>query len=112
VARAEKRIGASLQAHPVLHVSDAADLALLESVDMAEIAITSAFTLSSESPGPDGFTLPDVPGVAAVVALADGTKCERCWRVLAEVGSEPEHPGLCLRCADAVATLRRSTAAE
>ncbi len=33
---------------------------------------------------------------------APGTKCVRCWRVLPEVGSVPEHPSLCLRCTDAV----------
>jgi isoleucyl-tRNA synthetase len=37
--------------------------------------------------------------------LAEGDKCERCWRVLPEVGSDPEHPSLCLRCADAVSAL-------
>jgi isoleucyl-tRNA synthetase len=36
---------------------------------------------------------------------AGGEKCERCWRVLAEVGTEGEHPSLCLRCADAVSAL-------
>jgi len=31
-----------------------------------------------------------------------GVKCERCWLVLESVGSNPEHPTLCSRCADAV----------
>jgi isoleucyl-tRNA synthetase len=39
--------------------------------------------------------------VAVAVELADGRKCERCWKVLAEVGTK--RAGLCLRCADAVA---------
>jgi isoleucyl-tRNA synthetase len=25
-------------------------------------------------------------------------KCERCWHVRADVGADPEHPGLCGRC--------------
>ncbi|MGA1066955.1 MAG: zinc finger domain-containing protein [Alphaproteobacteria bacterium] len=29
-------------------------------------------------------------------------KCDRCWRHLPNVGSNPEHPDLCGRCADAV----------
>ncbi len=41
------------------------------------------------------------PGAVAV-ALARGTKCARCWRVLEEVGDMHDHPTLCLRCADAV----------
>jgi len=33
-----------------------------------------------------------------VVSEAIGTKCERCWRVLPEVGLHPGHPAACLRC--------------
>ena len=36
--------------------------------------------------------------VALDVTLAPGAKCERCWRVLPEVGASAAHPGLCLRC--------------
>ncbi len=39
---------------------------------------------------------------ASSSTLAPGTKCARCWRVLPEVGTDPAHPALCLRCADAV----------
>ena len=38
----------------------------------------------------------------ASVEPAPGAKCLRCWKVLPEVGSHATHPGLCLRCADAV----------
>ena len=41
-------------------------------------------------------------GVAVVPATASGMKCERCWRVLPEVGAHADHPGLCDRCHDAV----------
>jgi len=34
--------------------------------------------------------------------LADGQKCERCWRVLPEVGTVPDHPDLCRRCAGVI----------
>ena len=37
-----------------------------------------------------------------VVDRAPGHKCERCWRVLVEVGLQRSHPTLCVRCADAV----------
>jgi isoleucyl-tRNA synthetase len=52
---------------------------------------------------PEGaFKLDDVQGVAARVEAAQGHKCERCWKVLPEVGSLQTRPTLCLRCADAV----------
>jgi isoleucyl-tRNA synthetase len=106
VARAEKLIGASLQADPILYVYDPADRALLNSIDLAEISITSDMTLSADAPPPEAFTLADVAGVGVIVQLASGEKCGRCWRVLEEVGSHADHPELCDRCTDAVGNLR------
>lgn len=101
VERAEKRIGSSLQAAPKVYVT--ADYkAALEGLDLAEIAITSDVELI-EGDVPEGaFTLEDVPGVGVVPAPAEGEKCERCWRILPEVGANAEAPGTCVRCADAV----------
>src|SRR5579883_48678 len=107
LARADKRIGASLQAHPVLQVATAEDRALLAGVDMAEIAITSALTLADGSAPTGAFTLPDVLGIAVTVGLASGEKCARCWKVSDEVGTIGAHPELCHRCADAVEHLRK-----
>ena len=106
VARAEKLIGASLQADPVVYVHDPADRALLNSIDLAEISITSDMELSADAPPAEAFTLPDVAGVGVIVQLASGEKCGRCWRVLDEVGGHHDHPELCDRCTDAVANLR------
>ncbi|MEK7819956.1 MAG: zinc finger domain-containing protein, partial [Pseudomonadota bacterium] len=36
-------------------------------------------------------------------ALAEGEKCERCWKVLPDVGRDARYPGICPRCTDAVA---------
>ncbi|MGH7089013.1 MAG: zinc finger domain-containing protein, partial [Stellaceae bacterium] len=55
------------------------------------------------APPAGAFTLPDLPGIGAVVGLAAGEKCQRCWRVLPEVGASAAHPDLCRRCFDAVA---------
>ncbi|MDR0248923.1 MAG: isoleucine--tRNA ligase [Oscillospiraceae bacterium] len=40
---------------------------------------------------------------AIAVTRAPGDKCARCWGVFETLGSRPEHPRLCARCADAVA---------
>jgi len=101
IERAEKRIGASLQAHPTVHLG-AEHRAALAGVDLAEVTITSGLTVSDAPPPAGAFALPDVPGVAVVAGKADGAKCERCWKVLPEVGSVAAHPTLCHRCADAV----------
>lgn len=72
-------------------------------IDLAELCITSSADMA-EGPAPDeAFRLADVPGVAVVIGPADGQKCERCWRVLPEVGQSSEHSEVCGRCADAVA---------
>src|SRR5262249_35710415 len=42
VERREKRIGASLEAAPILYLDSAEDRKLMEAIDLAEIAITSA----------------------------------------------------------------------
>jgi isoleucyl-tRNA synthetase len=99
--RAQKRIGSSLQAAVIVHAEPAYVEALAE-LDLAELCITSAATLTTVPPPADAFTLPDVAGVAVRVGPAPGEKCQRCWRVLPEVGSLPRHPDLCGRCADAV----------
>jgi isoleucyl-tRNA synthetase len=109
VERAEKRIGSSLEAAPLVH-TDAEHAAAMAGVDLAEIGITSAATLTTE-PAPAGaFTLPDVPAVAVVSKTAAGGKCARCWRVTDDIGVEPSLPDVCGRCADAVAHYK--TAAE
>ncbi len=102
VERREKRIGASLQAHPSVW-GVAPYRAALGAIDFAELCITSGITLH-DGPAPEDealFTLPDVLGVAVRAPGAEGAKCERCWRVLPEVGSD--HPDLCHRCTEAVA---------
>jgi isoleucyl-tRNA synthetase len=64
---------------------------LLNADEWAEVAIVSNVELDPSSGRP-----------FVQVNPAPGTKCVRCWRVLEEVGRQPSHPSLCLRCADAV----------
>ena len=101
IERANRRIGSSLQAHPMVH-ADARYRRAAKDVDLADLFITSAATFVDGEPPADAFSLADVPGVHVTVAAASGRKCERCWKVLDEVGDRPDHPGLCARCADAV----------
>ncbi|MDP4795890.1 MAG: isoleucine--tRNA ligase [Rhodospirillales bacterium] len=101
VARAGKVIGASLQAHPQVYADEAYRQAC-SGIDPAELCITSGFTFHDGVAPADAHRLDDVPDIAVVVDKADGEKCERCWKVLDEVGADAEHPTVCGRCADAV----------
>ena len=102
IERAEKRIGSSLLAHPKVYVDRPELLAALDGVDLAEVCITSGLTLSDAAPPPGAFTIEEVAGVGVEAGRAEGEKCRRCWRVLPEVGGDPQAPEICGRCADAV----------
>jgi isoleucyl-tRNA synthetase len=88
--RAEGNIKSSLEAAAVVPLMSGED-GLLSKAAWEEIAIVSAMEL-------------DPPAGPPVVQItrAPGSKCARCWRVLEEVGRQPNHPSLCARCADAV----------
>ena len=102
IERREKRIGSSLEAGPKVYISDGELLAALEGEDFAEICITSSIeVLTGEGPA-DAFRLADVTGVAVVPALAEGKRCARSWRILPEVGTDPDYPDLSLRDAQAM----------
>ncbi len=102
VERAAKRIGSSLEAAPEIYVADMNLLRALEGVDLAEVAITSQARLIAKAPPADAFTLPDVSGVGVVPKRAEGRKCARSWRIVADVGSDPDFPDLSARDAIAV----------
>ncbi len=101
VQRTAKTIGASLEAAPVVHVRDEAVLKALKTVNFADVCITSDIVLTGDPIPPSAFRLPEVQGVGVVFETADGEKCERCWKILPDVGNHA-HPGTCKRCNDAL----------
>lgn len=86
-ARQAKELGKSLEAVVEIESSDftQADAELLE-----EALIVSQVKLIHGSE------------TKIKVRLASGKKCTRCWKHLETVGSHPNHPDLCPRCADVV----------
>ena len=97
IQRTEKVIGASLEAAPVVHVEDADVLAALKSVPFEDVCITSAISLTADPAPQEAYRLPEVPGVAVVFEKADGEKCQRCWKILPDVGRHA-HDAVCGRC--------------
>lgn len=102
MARAEKQIGKSLEAHVHLYVKDSVkELFADDKIDYAQLFIVSGFTLAG--------TVDEAPEQAValeqssvVVEKAQGEKCERCWTISTTVGEDAEHPTLCSRCATVV----------
>jgi isoleucyl-tRNA synthetase len=102
IERARRRIGSSLEAAPVIYVSDLDLFAALVGVDLAELCITSAATLVEADGSPEAFRLDEVPGVAVEVRLAQGKKCARSWKILPSVGNDPQYPDVSPRDAQAL----------
>jgi isoleucyl-tRNA synthetase len=101
VERAAKRIGSSLEASPLVYVSDRKIFDTLFDIDLAEICITSNAMATNDDPPAGAFRLNEVPDVAVVVEKAIGIKCARSWKILPTVGEDPEYPDVSPR--DAIA---------
>ncbi len=99
-ARAEKRIGQSLEAQIVLEAADELYVQLRPfAAELPAVFIVSAVDLRrGEPPG----AVPGEEGAAAPVSVrvepAPGRKCARCWVFDPEVGTFPDHPDICPRC--------------
>jgi isoleucyl-tRNA synthetase len=102
IERAQKRIGSSLEAHPVIHASNRELYDAVRDIDLAEVCITSAATLAADDGPADAFRLPDVSGVAVVTRQAEGTKCARSWKILTTVGADKDYPDVSPRDAEAL----------
>ena len=102
IERAAKRIGSSLEAAPEIYIDVPELRTAFEGIDPAEIAITSGATIKAGAAPEGAFTLPDVAGVGVVPQRAEGKKCARSWRIVADVGSDPDYPDLSARDAAAV----------
>jgi isoleucyl-tRNA synthetase len=95
--RQAKEIGTSLGAR-VRIVASGPVAAVLEAHrdDLPTLFIVSEVELVSEAA--DGLD-----SVRVTVEKAAGVKCDRCWRVVATVRTEPARAGLCERCVEALA---------
>jgi isoleucyl-tRNA synthetase len=107
IERAAKRIGSSLEAHPVVWLAEGhpaleAVQGVDGSVDMAEVCITSGVTVET-GPGPaDAFRLDEAKDVAVVVERAAGVKCARSWRYFDPATADPAYPDVTPRDAQAL----------
>jgi isoleucyl-tRNA synthetase len=113
--RAAKNIGSSLEASPMIYV-DSNISPILFDVDLPEVLITSNAMVTEmrfeDTPPANAFSLNNVPGVAVVVEKAVGTKCARSWKILPDVGDDPEYPDVSLRDAAALREWKKLSGAE
>jgi isoleucyl-tRNA synthetase len=103
VERREKRIGASLEAAPVVHIADEALVKAFDGEDAGDLFITSGATLVNTAEGKGGgFTLDDTPGVVVYPEKAEGIKCRRSWKYFDPASADPSFPDITPRDALAV----------
>ncbi|PYE36211.1 isoleucyl-tRNA synthetase [Rhizobium sp. PP-F2F-G38] len=105
VERREKRIGASLEAAPVVYIADAVTAEALDGEDFAEICITSAIEVVVGKGPENAFRLEGEGKVSVEPRLAEGRKCARSWKVTTDVGSDPAYPDVTARDAAALREL-------
>ncbi|THH37199.1 isoleucine--tRNA ligase [Aliishimia ponticola] len=121
--RRQKTIGASLEAAPIVYIDidssntkAAFDICqridpekapnvvaydVLNECDFADVCITSALDIRAER-APDGaIFVTSAMGFDVVFEKASGEKCQRCWKVLPDVGTH-SHAGVCGRCDEAL----------
>ncbi|MDF1606781.1 isoleucine--tRNA ligase [Hoeflea sp. YIM 152468] len=106
IERREKRIGSSLEAAPVVHITDPALVEAIGESDFAEICITSGVRIETSAGPDDAFRIDEVSAVSVVTALAEGRKCARSWRITDDIGSDPAFPEVSARDAAALHELK------
>jgi len=99
--RKDKRIGSSLQAKVVVSATEA-ELAFLERYArlLPMLFIVSEVELR---PAPTDVEAHTEARPRVTIERASGIKCERCWRYVPAVSSDPAWAGLCDRCQEALA---------
>jgi isoleucyl-tRNA synthetase len=93
--RKAKEIGTSLGARVTIR-SRGPIAALLEThrADLPMLFIVSEVELHADVTGQDEFSVK--------VERAGGVKCDRCWRFVPSIRTEPDWAGICDRCVDAL----------
>ncbi|KIN75838.1 isoleucine--tRNA ligase [Sulfitobacter mediterraneus] len=106
--RVRKEIGSSLEACATVYLGADSRVPLektevwpLDREYFADICIVSDILFSEAEPPEGVFELESLPSIGVVIDRAIGDKCERCWKVLPDVGSH-SHGGVCGRCDTAV----------
>ena len=100
LARGEKIIGKPLDAEITVWLGEDMKAETLEGIDLKTICIVSKATVLPGSA--EGLEKGLNTGVQVAVKASEAPKCERCWAHDEHVGEDPDHPGLCPRCASVV----------
>lgn len=94
IARAEKKIGLSLEAKVILYAEAEEHDFIKNNLEiLKEICMVSSLEISENRRNQD-----EEVGIGVEVKKADGEKCERCWQYSTTVGEDSDYPTLCHDC--------------
>jgi isoleucyl-tRNA synthetase len=97
--RANKSIGKGLDAAITLVVTEGSDESMI--LRRYQDALPEFFNVSQVTVKSVGKTQ-DSAALIVGAEVAAGDKCERCWRVVSDVGFDARWPSVCSRCAEAL----------
>jgi isoleucyl-tRNA synthetase len=86
------------------HASPLLDLMAADRAKMQDVLIVSQ--AESGQGEPDALVsayAAELLGSTIAVSKADGAKCERCWKYDTAIGTDPNYPTVCPRCAQVLA---------
>ena len=108
LARAEKRIGKSLDAKVTVYAESDAAYALLESFkdELPTLFIVSQVKLVKGA-APAEVVVEEGAEIGALVEAAEGEKCDRCWNFSKEAVHDGEDGCLCPRCAGVLGLIKK-----
>ncbi|WP_336821666.1 class I tRNA ligase family protein, partial [Cedecea sp. VD19] len=104
-ARADKRIGGSLEAAVTLY-ADAELAARLNSLsdELRFVLLTSGAAVADYAQASEDAQQSEIlKGLKVALRKADGEKCPRCWHYTTDIGQVAEHAEICGRCVSNVA---------
>ncbi|MDR2645899.1 MAG: isoleucine--tRNA ligase [Holosporaceae bacterium] len=93
IARKNKIIGSSLQAHIVIFDPDGI-IPIQDESFWGEIAIVSSLKIKNDPIPHDAFVDDDLKNIGVMVSIAEGEKCERCWKISTALNEDK----ICERC--------------
>ena len=107
LARAEKRIGKSLDAKVTVYTESDSAFALLESFkdELPTLFIVSQVELCKGA-APAGVVVEEGAEIGALVETAEGEKCDRCWN-FSTAALHDEDGCLCPRCAGVLGLIKK-----
>jgi isoleucyl-tRNA synthetase len=98
IARKERIIGHSLDAHVILFGGQHMDFISEHLEALRTVCIISGLVFGKGKPEAGAYESDIIPGLHIAAVLAPGQKCQRCWKRLVSVGESTQHPSICAGC--------------